>query len=163
MVVVLLSVTIAAVALSDSGNDDAVAGPSTAENGSATTGPNSGSSRDENDVQAAAEKRVQMINDQDAAGLHDMACDADARTESTAGYEELFAKNGSVTATIDVQDVHVDGPVGKIEGVMSIDSETGGVRWAFKNEDDEWRFCPSLSERRSDASPSTGGDDIITG
>lgn len=163
MVVVLAGVTIAAVTLSGSDDSDPAAGPSTIGTAPTTTGGNAGGSPDENDVQAAAEKRVQLINDQDAVGLHDMACDADARTESTAGYEDLFDRNGSITATIDVQDVSVDGRVGKIEGVMSIDSETGDVNWAFKKEDGEWRFCPSLSERRSSTAPSTGGDDIITG
>lgn len=164
VVVVLAGVTIAAVTLSDSGDgSDSVAGPSTTDIGPTTTGGNSGGSPDEQDVQAAAEKRVQLINDQDAIGLHDMACDADSRTESAAGYEDLFDRNGAITATIDVQDVQVDGRVGKIEGVMEIDTETGDVNWAFKKEDGEWRFCPSLSERRSSTAPSTGGDDIITG
>ncbi len=158
---IVATVTIATVTLLGSGDGDSIAGPSTTA--STSTGADAGGSSDESDVEAAAEKRVQLINDQDAVGLHDMACDADARTESTAGYEDLFDRNGSVSVTIEVQDVSVAGRVGRIEGVMSIDSETGDVNWAFKKEDGEWRFCPSLSERGSSTAPSTGGDDVVTG
>ncbi|MBA4025423.1 MAG: hypothetical protein C0482_23965 [Gordonia sp.] len=161
--VVLAGATVAAVTLTGSGDSDSVADPSTSVSATTTSGDAGGGTTDENAVQAAAEKRVQLINDQDAAGLHDMACDADSRTESRAGYEELFDRNGSIFATIDVRDVNVDGKVGKVDGEMAIDSETGDIHWAFKKEDGEWRFCPSLSERRSSTAPSTGGDDIITG
>lgn len=161
-VVVLAGAAVAAVSLSGSGDGDPVADPSTSVSATTTSG-DAGGGGDEDAVQAAAEKRVQLINDQDAGGLHDMACDADSRTESRAGYEELFDRNGSIVATIDVQDVNVDGRVGKVDGEMAIDSEVGDIHWAFKKEDGEWRFCPSLSERRSSTAPSTGGDDIITG
>ncbi|ORM25095.1 hypothetical protein BFL43_25455 [Williamsia sp. 1135] len=158
----LAGATVAAVTLTGSGDSDPVADPSTSVSTTTTSG-DAGGTGDEDAVQAAAEKRVQLINDQDAGGLHDMACDADSRTESRAGYEELFDRNGSIFASIDVQDVNVDGKVGKVHGEMAIDSEVGDIHWAFKMEDGEWRFCPSLSERRSSTAPSTGGDDIITG
>ena len=74
---------------------------------------------------------------------------------------DLFDENGPVWATIDVRDVVVNGPVGTVDGVMSIDRDSGDVTWPFKKEDGEWRFCPSLSQ--SPSSGSGGDDDIITG
>jgi hypothetical protein len=161
-VIVVLAVAVAAVvSFHSSGDDDPVAGPSSEASGPVTTTGRMGGTSEENAVQAAAEKRVQLINDQDAIGLHDMACDADSRTESVAGYQQLFDRNGSITARIDVQDVTVSGAVGKVDGLMTIESETGDVHWAFRNEDEQWRFCPSLSERSTGDEPEGGG--IITG
>jgi hypothetical protein len=157
--VVVVGVVISVAVLSDSGNtgDEAVADTSTTT--SAESSPSA--SADEGDVRAAAEKRVELINTQDAVGLHRMACEADSRTESTAGYQSLFDENGPVSASIDVRDVVVNGPVGTVAGVMSIDRDSGDVTWPFKKEDGQWRFCPSLSQ--SPSSGSSGDDDIITG
>ena len=160
--VVVLAVALAAVLSFNGGNNsDPFAGPSSSTQGPVTTTGRLDGTTEENAVQAAAERRVQLINDQDAIGLHDMACAADSRTESVAGYQQLFDRNGSITARIDIQDVTVSGIVGKIDGVMTIESETGEVHWAFRNEEDQWRFCPSLSERSTADEPAGGG--IITG
>jgi hypothetical protein len=161
LIVVLAVAAVAIVAVDGSDDDGTVAGPSTAGSGPVTTTGRPDGSTEENAVEAAAEKRVQLINDEDAFGLHDMACDADSRTESVAGYQQLFDRNRAVTARIDVQEVRVSGAVGKVDGVMTIESETGDVHWAFRNEDNEWRFCPSLAERSADDEPDGGG--IITG
>jgi hypothetical protein len=161
LIVVLVVAAVAIVAVSGSGDNSSVAEPSTTGSGpvSTTSGPDR--TAEENAVEAAAEKRVDLINDEDAYGLHDMACAADARTESIAGYQDLFENNGSITARIDVRDVRVNGAVGTVDGVMTIESEVGDVHWAFRNEDSEWRFCPSLVQRSPGDEPEGGG--IITG
>ncbi|PXW31019.1 UNVERIFIED_CONTAM: hypothetical protein DES50_106151 [Williamsia faeni] len=154
--VVVLGVVITVAVLgggNESTDNEVVADPSTSS--SAEKSP--GASPDEDDVAAAAEMRVELINEQDAVGLHQMACEADSRTESTAGYQDLFDENGPISASIDVQDVVVDGQVGTVEGVMSIENDSGDITWSFKKEDGEWRFCPSLNQTP------TKDDDIITG
>ena len=156
VIVVGAVITVAATA-GDDNTDNAVV----IESSAASTPRSSDASADEGDLQAAAEKRVELINTQDAVGLHRMACEADSRTESTAGYQNLFDENGPVSASIDVQDVVVDGSLGTVEGVMSIDRDTGDITWPFKKEDGQWRFCPSLSQ--SPTSDTSGDDDIITG
>jgi hypothetical protein len=161
LIVVLVVAAVAIVAVDGSDDNSSVADPSTTGSGpvSTTSGPDG--TTEENAVEAAAEKRVELINDGDAYGLHDMACDADARTESVAGYQDLFERNGSITARIDVQDVAVNGAVGTVDGTMTIEAEIGDVHWAFRNEDNEWRFCPSLVQRSPGDEPEGGG--IITG
>jgi hypothetical protein len=155
-VVVVLGVviTVAVLAGGDKSTDDEVVADAS---GSSSAEKSSGASSDEDDVAAAAELRVELINTQDAVGLHQMACDADSHTESTAGYQDLFEENGPISASINVRDVVVEGPVGTVEGVMSIDNDSGDVTWSFKKEDGEWRFCPSLTQTP------TEDDDIITG
>lgn len=159
VVVVLVGVVITVVVSAgpDNAGNGVVAGPASAT----STASSSGASADEGDLEAAAEKRVELINSQDAVGLHRMACEADSRTESTAGYQDLFDENGPISASIDVQDVVVDGSLGTVEGVMSIDRDSGDITWPFKKEDGQWRFCPSLSQ--SPTSDTSGDDEIITG
>lgn len=160
--VVVLAVALAAVLSVNGGNNsDPSAAPSSFTQGPVTTTGQLDGTAEEDAVQAAAEKRVQLINGQDAIGLHDMACAADSQTESVAGYRQLFDRNGSITTRIDIQDITVNGTVGKIDGVMTIGSEEGEVHWAFRNEEDQWRFCPSLSERSTADEPDGSG--IITG